>query len=108
MHPAIKAELDNLKLQYGSKSMLTLDEYAELYGIKRGQASQHLRRKKIPFVKEGKFIYIMILDLATYRAQRKQRGNAPLASPFQNQADEMKRRRGFNQIKERKQLAGEA
>ena len=42
MHPLIKAELENLQIKYGNKTMLTLDDYSELYNINRRNASQHL------------------------------------------------------------------
>lgn len=102
IHPLIRAELDNLQLQFGNKSTLTLDDYAELYSIKRRSASQHLKRRKIPYTIEGREIYISILDLATYKAKRKAGKDTPIPIPVSQ--DEMKHRRGFNQMAEKKQL----
>lgn len=104
MHPLIKAELDNLQLQFGAKTTLTLDDYATLYGIDRRNASQHLRRRKIPYSKEGKGVYISLLDLATYKARCKCGNKTPLNTGIPNYADEMKRRRGFSQKVEQRQL----
>jgi hypothetical protein len=62
MHPAIKQELDNLQLQFGARSVLPLDDYCEIYRIGGRMASRHLRRRGIPVTKEGRTLYISILD----------------------------------------------
>jgi hypothetical protein len=53
MNPLIKQELDNLAIQFPGQSQINLDQYAELYKIKRTDASRHVRRRKIPVSKEG-------------------------------------------------------
>ena len=105
MHPLIKTELENLQLQFGNKTTLTLDDYAELYKINRRNASQHLKRRKIPYSKEGKEVYISLLDLATYKAKCKNSGQeAPIFQSTKNPSEEMKRRRGFSQMAEKRQI----
>jgi hypothetical protein len=103
MHPLIKAELENLQLQFGEKSILTLDDYAALYNINRQSASRHLRRRGIPVSKEGRNLYISMTDLATYKAKCKAADNGQIIIP---EAKDMKRRGGFSQQAERRQLYG--
>ena len=111
INPLVKAELDNLAIQFPGQSQINLDQYAELYGIKRREAPHHVRRRGIPATKEGKNLYISILDLATYKANRKivTTGPSPGPGPAPSIATlgyeaEMKRRRGVNQLKERRPL----
>ncbi len=94
----VKAELYNLQLQFGVKTMLTLDDYAQLYGISRRNASTHLRRKQIPFTKEGKELFVSVLDLAIYKAQRK---SGPDLARNIGPKEDMSRRRGFSQMAEK-------
>ena len=103
LHPAIKTELDNLQLLYGTQAYLDLDDYSVLYKINRRDAAQHLKRKGIPYSKEGREIYISMLDLATYKAQRKRGGPNLVVHPEQL---DMSRRRGFAKAAEERQLAG--
>ena len=98
-HPLVKAELDALEIQFGTKAYLTLDDYAELYGIDRRFASRHVKRRGIPSMREGRGIYISTLDLAIYKVKCK----GGLVEAKSNQ-EEMKRRRGFSQAAERKHL----
>ncbi len=104
-NPLVKAELDNLQLQFGNKSSLTLDDYAVLYGIGRRNASRHLRRRDIPVSKEGRELYISMLDLAIYKVKHKSGSNGPAIPIVKNDAAEMKRRRGFSQAAARRQLS---
>ena len=92
MNAQIRDELENLQLQFGMRAQLTLDDYAALYGINRKHASEHLRRRNIPYTKEGKSLYISMLDLAAYKAKCKT-GVPLLARPVT--AEDMKSRRGF-------------
>ena len=104
LHPTIRAELDNLAIQFPGQAQIDLDQYAALYKIKRADASRHLRRRNIPATKEGRTVYISMLDLATYKAKRKS-GNEPLVVGFQSTvADEMRNRRGFCQMAEQRQM----
>ena len=100
-NPHVKAELDNLKTQFGNRAYLTLDDYAALYEIDRRYASRHLRRRNIPFTKEGKNLYVSMLDLAIYKAKNMIVAGKPLIHQYEHGIDEMKRRRGFNQMAER-------
>ena len=102
MLPAVKLELENLQLQFGSKAMLTLDDYAALYGIDRRFASTHLKKRQIPYTKEGRELYVSVLDLATYKAQRKLGADFPVAHKGSVTNEDMKRRRGFNQMAEKR------
>ena len=101
IHPEIKKELDSLSIQFPGQAQINLDQYAELYKIGRRDASRHLRRRNIPANKEGKSIYISILDLAEYKAKNRL-GNTPLIKGYDNLSDEMKSRRGFCQMHEKR------
>ena len=102
INSSVQAELENLQIQFGKQSMLTLDDYAELYRIPRHRASQHLRRRGIPAIKEGKSLYISMLDLAKYKADRKEGRPTGLTLATASYEDRMKSRRGFS--KERVRL----
>ena len=105
MHRLIRQELDNLAIQFPGKSQINLDEYSELYGVKRKDAAHHLRRRGIPATKEGRSLYISMTDLATYKAQKKL-GNNPLIPGFRDGvAKEMENRRGFNQMAANRQIS---
>ena len=102
-NPQVKAELDNLQLQFGNKSFLTMDDCADLYGINRRFVSRYVRRWNIPVIKEGKKLFISMLDMAIHTVKRKTGTPVP-TTPKRNNADEMKRRRGFSQAAERKAM----
>lgn len=104
MNSLVKAELDNLTIQFPGQSQINLDQYAELYKVNRKNASRHLRRRKIPATKEGHSLYISIIDLAIYKAKCKIGNDHLLITGTTNQADEMKHRRGFNQMADRRLL----
>jgi len=104
MHQAIRDELENLALQFPGRSQIDLDEYAALYKIDRKYASKHLKRRGIPATKEGKCIYISIIDLATYKAQHKARAENRVIIKPMAYAEEMKSRRGFSQQAARRKL----
>jgi hypothetical protein len=101
VHPLIKAELENLERKFGSKPMLTLDDYAELYGVSRQNAGRNLKNRGIPAIKAGKNVYISITELATYLAKKKSDQLLTLAPVAPS---DMKSRRGINQLANRKQL----
>ncbi|MCL2223619.1 MAG: hypothetical protein FWB96_01480 [Defluviitaleaceae bacterium] len=104
-NPYVKTELDNLERQFGNKAYLTLDDYSELYGIDRRFASRHAKRRNVPFSKEGRQLYISMLDFAIFKVKSKEKSKVlPLAKSATSK-DEMKRRRGFSATAERKQLA---
>ena len=104
LHPLIKAELDNLEIQFPCQAQINLDQYAVLYKINRRHASQHLKRRKIPSTKEGREVYVSMLDLATYKAQHKVGSGTPIMNPVSQ--EDIKSRRGFNQMAEKRQLWG--
>ncbi len=102
IHPAIQEELDMLKERFPTKLELTLDDYAEYFGIDRHYASQHFSRInagkiKLAHKRIGKLIIIPTLDFAYWLAQHKiMNGRALiLPSPEEVQAS-MKSRRGFS------------
>jgi len=103
LHPLIRDELDNLAIQFPGQSQIDLDQYAELYKIGRRYASRHLKRRNIPATKEGRCIYISMLDLATYKAKRKM-GNDPLIVKPRDIKEEMNRNRGFSKIAEQRRF----
>ena len=102
-NPQVKAELDNLQIQFGNKAYLTLDDYADLSGIDRRYASRYVRRRNIPVSKEGRKLYISMLDLAIYKVKCKTGVPAQTVATRSN-ADEMKSRRGFSKAAERKAM----
>ncbi len=101
---SVRLELDNLEIQFPGQSQITLDQYAKLYQINRGYASQHLRRRGIPATKEGRQIYISTLDLAIYKAQRKLGNETRIDIDTRTVAEKMNSRRGFNKMAERRML----
>ena len=103
MHHLIKHELDNLMIQFPNQSQINLDQYSQLYNINRRNASQHLKRRKIPSTKEGREVYISILDLATYKARCKIGGETLILNPAVK--PDMKSRRGLNQMADNRQLS---
>lgn len=105
LHPLVRKELDNLEIQFPNKALLTLDDYAALYSIKRRWASRHLKRHGIPSTKEGRDIYVSVLELATHRARLKaEAAGTIIVEPLGR--DEMKNRSGFRQMAARRQLEG--
>jgi hypothetical protein len=97
LHPDVEVELAALRLHFGDKYHISLDEYAAFYGIPRKGVSEHLHRRKIPFYKDGRRIFISIVDLATYIATCKRKGK-PMFTEFVDISDEMKSRRGYSQM----------
>ncbi|MCL2337208.1 MAG: hypothetical protein FWC60_07280 [Firmicutes bacterium] len=102
LHRLVELELDNLERQFPGKALFSMDDYAALYGIVRREAPRHARRHGVPFVKEGGRYYITSIDLATYRAQKKQGMGTPTIQNAQN--DEMKNRRGFTRAAQERQI----
>lgn len=99
----VKAELDNLQLQFGNKSMLNLDDYSELFRTSRRNAGRHAHRREVPFVRVGKDLFFPIIDMALYLARQKAKSEGRLIiSP--SSPDGMKSRRGFSKIAQEKQL----
>ncbi|MDR2532133.1 MAG: hypothetical protein LBC82_04745 [Oscillospiraceae bacterium] len=75
-HPAIQEELEMLKERFPGKLELTLDEYADYFGIGRHYACQHFSRinsgkNKINHKRIGKLIIIPLIDFAYWLAQQK-------------------------------------
>ena len=103
LHPAIQEELDMLKERFPGKTEMSLDEYAEYFGISRGFAAQHFSRinekpSKIAHKRIGrKVIIIPMLDFAYWLASQKVVDGKPLILPTPEQLrQDMKRRRGFS------------
>ena len=94
----IKAELDSLERQFGSKATLNLEEYAELMSIKRRKASVHVRAHGVPFVMIGqRKMLIPVSELALYLAKKKAKAEGQtVVEPVTRQ--DMKSRRGFSQM----------
>jgi len=98
LHPAIKAELEVLEKQLPGCHRIDMDAYADLHGIKRINASRHVRRRGIPVTKEGNCLYLSLVDLAAYRASCKQGGQPFIMPPDPGRiGGGMKRPRGFGQ-----------
>ena len=90
-NPYVKAELDNLEIQFGPKALLDLDDYRALFGIGREKASRHAKERKVPFRKIGKSLYFPILEMALFLAQIKAEQEGRIIIP----KDSVKSRSGF-------------
>ena len=107
IHPAISEELEMLRERFPGKSELTLDEYAQYFGIGRAYASKHFLRKnkgrqKIAHKRVGKKIIIPLIDFAYWLAQKKVADGHALILPSEDDLRmDMKRRRGFSATKKR-------
>jgi len=105
-NPHVKAELDNLERQFGNKALLNMDDYCDLFGLKRRKATCHVHAHGVPHIKIGeRALYFQTQDLALYLAQKKaeQEGRLILAPVTK---EDTKNLRGFNQMTHNKQLAG--
>ena len=101
IHPAIQEELDMLRERFPGKVELTLDDYADYFGISRHYASQHLSRTnaggiKIDHKRMGRKILIPFIDFAQYLARCKVVNGAPLMLPTSEQRKANKSRGGFS------------
>lgn len=101
IHPAIQEELNMLKERFPGKQELTLDDYAEYFGINRQYAPKHFHRKNQGINKIGhkrigrKTIIIPMVDFAFWLAQNKIVDGHYLILDMDYDL-EMKRRRGFS------------
>lgn len=101
IHPAIQEELDMLRTRFPGKVELSLDDYANYFGITRQYAPQHFSRinrcrVKINHKRIGRRIIIPVIDFAFWLAQMKVVDGKLLILPTPEQMKEdMKRRRGF-------------
>jgi len=101
VHPAINEELAMLHERFPGKLELTLDDYAEYFGIGRRNAPRHFNhansgKHKIGHKRFGKKIIIPMLDFAYWLAQQKiVDGHALILPGDVDLKQEMKRRRGF-------------
>ncbi|MCL1999650.1 MAG: hypothetical protein FWG65_12890 [Turicibacter sp.] len=97
----INEELATLKELFPGKREITLDEYAEYFGIRRKYASQHFYRKnqgecKIAHKRIGRKILIPLTDFAYWLASHRVEGGVLIKLPSEfDIKQEMKRRRGF-------------
>ena len=102
IHPAIEEEIQMLQARYPGKVELTLDEYADYFGIGRANAAKHFNNinrgeKKINHKRIGRTIIIPVIDFAYWLAQHKIVDGRPLILPEMTDIKaEMKRRRGFS------------
>ena len=101
MHAAISEELEMLRQRFPGKSELSLDDYAEYFGLRRQYAPQHFCNinrgsHKINHKRIGRKITIPLLDFAHWLARHKVVDGKPLQLSGGIKA-EMKRRRGFAQ-----------
>ena len=103
LHPAIREELEMLRERFPGKVELSLDDYADYFGISRHYASQHLSRtnegkNKIAHKRIGKTIIIPFIDFAYWLACHKiGLDGRPLILPSSDEIKQgMKGRRGFS------------
>lgn len=106
MHPAVKEMLDLLDARFPGQDELSLDDYAAYRGIGRRDAASDLRRRKIPYVKDGRRMFVLTHDFAVYLAKNKMIDGNPIVPSPEEISQGMKRRRGFCQMAERKQISG--
>lgn len=101
IHPAIAEELEMLRARFPGKEELTLDDYADYFGVSRHYASQHFNRQnkdpnKINHKRIGRRVIIPLLDFAYWLAQKKVVDGLPLILPTAEENREWaKRQRGF-------------
>jgi hypothetical protein len=101
LHPAIQDELNMLRERFPGKPELTLDDYADYFGISRHYASQHFNRMnkgrvKIGHKRFGRDIIIPLLDFAHWLARHKVMDGRQIDLPQLKETSESeKRRRGF-------------
>ena len=93
LHPLVQEALDALMIQFPDKAYLSMKEYASLYGIQARYASIHLRRHGIPASKEGRRLYVNILDVAKYKARCKTGPNTLMLAP--KTQEDIDNRRGY-------------
>ena len=99
----VAKEYDNLRLQFGNKSHLDLDDYSALFRCDRSKASRHLKMRGIPHSKVGQKILIPILEVAYYLAkQMAKRKNEVLVFPETKEA--MNGRTGFAKMAHEAQM----
>ena len=102
IHPAIQEELDMLRERYPNKTEITLDEYADYFGLERKYAGQHFRRlneksNKMSHKKLGRKIIIPLIDFAYWLAKQKVVEGKLLILPSREEVEKsMKSRRGFS------------
>ena len=101
-NPYVKAELDNLQIQFGPKALLDLDDYRSLFGIGREKASRHAKERNMPRIKIGKVVYFPIIDMAVYLARIKAEQEGRIIVP----KDNAKNRSGFARKAHEAQLTG--
>ena len=101
IHPAISEELEMLRERFPGKNEMTLNEYADYFGIDRKNACHHFARInngkiKIDHKRIGKRIIIPFIDFAYWLARQKVVNGHLLILPSPEETKEsMKRRRGF-------------
>ena len=100
LHQAIQEELEMLRERFPGAVELTLDQYAEYFGINRRYAPQHFNKmnlsiNKINHKRIGRRIIIPMLDFAYWLAQQKVvNGNMLIITA---DSIDMKSRRGYAQ-----------
>ena len=104
-NPYVKAELDNLEFQFGTKALLNLDDYCALFKTGREKASRHLKMRGIPSIKIGQDIYIPIQDLALFLAKKKAESEGRVILIPESKED-VKNRGGFARKAHEAQLLG--
>ena len=101
-NPYVKAELDNLQLQFGLKALLNFDDYCALFGCGREKASRHAKERNVPRIKIGKDVYFPTLEMALFLAQKKAEQEGRIIIP----KDNVKNRSGFARKAHEAQMAG--
>jgi hypothetical protein len=98
LYSAAAEELQTLKERYPDRAELTLDDYADYWGISRRFASQHLQRLnqskiKLTYRRIGRRITFPLLDFAVFLAQHRIENGAAIEIPHNGQADTQNKRR---------------
>ena len=104
-NPYVKAELDNLRLQFNNKAYLDLDDYSNVMRCGREKASRHLKMRDIKHSKTGQVILIPILEMALYFA-RKSAEREGRVLVFPETQEDKKNRTGFARKAHEAQLVG--
>ncbi len=105
-NPYIQAELENIQIQFGNKSLLTMEECCEFFSRKgTAKPERYIKNLGIECVTVGKRVFVKILDLAKYMAQKKASQEGMIIVQ-QRSPEAAKNNLGFRKAAIQRQLTG--
>jgi hypothetical protein len=92
LHKAVAEELQMLKERYPDRAELTLDDYADYWGISRRFAAQHLQRLnqkkiKLTYRRIGRRFTFPLIAFAEFLAKNRVEDGKPLEIPTFERSD---------------------